>query len=88
MIYKNYISNMKNNLKRFIRYLKENGYYRKYARNFCTVDGEKFRECSKLDWDVNNLDIYVTYPFDFSETKEGFNYWSECWVKWNDYNKK
>ena len=87
-------------IKLFLRFLKDNGFYALYSKNIKKNDGKIYRNCIKnhfsylLDANENNMidflhnvrpSLFINYSFSTSASIEGYDYWLKVNNKWLDY---
>ena len=81
---------MNENIKTFVRFLKENGCYRKYMRNFNKLENIKYRidayGCKNINDFFNILDnrSYIDCAFIWNMNNEGIRYWDDVDQEWDD----
>lgn len=85
---------MKDISREFIRFLKDNGYYRKYIRNFNdTKIGVPYHQIRYFDLVVKNISLkkflndyhpycFVDGAFDLNNSKETKNFWINVEKEW------
>ena len=88
----------KKDFKRFIRFLKDEGYYHEFFHCYKEYGkkSKRYRLVNKYEDDeysfINDLEfvfkmpciIWIEVGFDWSETLEGFHFWSDLNKKWKD----
>jgi len=73
--------------KKFVRFLKENGVFRKFIKNYNNeIIGVKYRNDIKNAnnyWEMHPSNDFHSFicTFNWVESKEGYNYWNF----WNSY---
>jgi len=71
----------------FINFLKNNDVYDRFIYNCKNDNGFKNKHWSSLNELCNELNAeeYFTYAFNWSNTKEGGNFWYKLSIKWEKY---
>ena len=70
--------------KKFVRFLKENGVFRKFIKNYNNeIIGVKYRNDMKSANNLHTVNYIHSFicTFNWVESKEGYNYWNF----WNSY---
>ena len=71
----------KDDFKLFINFLKLSHSYNKYKNNFYKKKTYLFNP----NFFERNLDCWITTAFGWSFTEEGYKYWGDLAIEWDEY---
>ena len=71
----------------FVRFLKDQGAYTKFVKNFKKASSEATRRAwvattNYCSWEQLPLEILLSFAFIWNETDEGDKYWRDLDAKW------